>query len=77
MSPVQLDELRPLHWGHSAPLHEIVIMIAGHHIYHAGELNQLLSIHRREAWEEAEEVEENNVSTVGYRVRPRWSETPS
>jgi len=70
----QLDELRPLHWGEEAPLRDIVIMIAGHHIYHAGELNQILSIYRGEAWEEGEEVEENNISTIGHRVRPPWLE---
>lgn len=70
----QLDELRPLHWGQKAPLYDIVVMIAGHHIYHAGELNQVLSICRGEAWEEGEEVEENNVATVGHRVRPPWLE---
>ena len=68
----QLDELRPLHWGARAPLYQIVTIIAGHHIYHAGELNQVLSICRGEAWEEREEVEENNISTVGHRVRPPW-----
>lgn len=70
----RLDELRPLHWGEKAPLYDIVVMIAGHHIYHAGELNQVLSICRGEAWEEGEEVEENNVSTIGHRVRPPWLE---
>jgi len=68
----QLDELRPLHWGKRAPLHEIVTIIASHHVYHAGELNQLLSICRGEAWEETEEVEENNISTDGHRVKPGW-----
>jgi hypothetical protein len=68
----QLDELRPLHWGQRAPLYEIVIIIASHHLYHAGELNQVLSISRGEAWEEMEEVEENNISTVGHRVKPPW-----
>jgi hypothetical protein len=70
----QLDELRPLHWGEKAPLYDIVVMIAGHHIYHAGELNQVLSICRGEAWEEGEEVEENNVSTIGHRVVPPWKQ---
>jgi hypothetical protein len=32
----------------------------------------LLSIYRGEAWEETEEVEENNISTIGHRVRPLW-----
>jgi len=68
----QLDELRPLHWGQRMPLYEIVTIIAGHHLYHAGELNQVLSICRGEAWEETEEVEENNISTVGHRVKPPW-----
>jgi hypothetical protein len=68
----QLDELRPLHWGQRVPLFDIVVIVAGHHSYHAGELNQVLSIYRGEAWEEGEEVEENNVSTVGHRVVPPW-----
>ncbi len=72
VSPEQWDELRPLHWGEQVPLAEIVIRIAQHHVYHAGELNQLLSIYRGEAWEETEEVEENNISTIGHRVRPPW-----
>lgn len=67
-----LDEPRPLHWGQSAPLYDIIVMIASHHIYHAGEINQLLAIYRGEAWEEGEEVEENHISTVGHRVRPPW-----
>ncbi len=66
------NEPRPLHWGQQAPLSEIVVMVAGHHLYHAGELNQVLSICRGEAWEDGEEVEENNISTVGHRVRPPW-----
>lgn len=70
----QLDELRPLHWGEKAPLYDIVVLIAGHHIYHAGELNQVLSICRGEAWEEGEEVEENNISTIGHRVVPPWKQ---
>ena len=68
----QLDELRPVHWGEKVPLYDIVVMIAGHHVYHAGELNQVLSICRGEAWEEGEEVEENNISTIGHRVKPPW-----
>jgi hypothetical protein len=32
----QLDELRPLHWGQRAPLYEIITLVAGHHLYHAG-----------------------------------------
>ena len=68
----RLDQPRPLHWGEQAPLFDIVAMIARHHVYHAGELNQILSIARGEAWEEGEEVEENHISTAGHRVRPPW-----
>ena len=64
----RVEDLRKLHWGEEAPLFDIVAMIARHHVYHAGELNQVLSICRGEAWEEGEEVEENNISTVGHRV---------
>ena len=72
-----LDELRPVHWGDKSPLHEIVRRITQHHIYHAGELNQILSIYRGEAWEETEEVEENNISTAGHRIRPPWMDEQS
>ena len=74
LSDDRLDELRPLHWGENAALWLIVGMIARHHVYHAGELNQVLSICRGEAWEEGEEVEENNISTIGHRVEPPWLE---
>lgn len=70
----QLDELRPLHWGEKAALFNIIVMVAGHNTYHAGELNQTLSIYRGEAWEEGEEVEENNISTEGHRVIPPWKQ---
>lgn len=73
----QLEEQRPLHWGEKASLFDIVSRIARHHVYHAGELNQVLSIVRGEAWEEGEEVEENNVSTAGHRVKPPWREVAS
>jgi hypothetical protein len=63
-----MDEPRPWHWGGQGPLFNIVLTIAHHHVYHAGEANQVLSIVRGEAWEEGEEVEENNVSTLGHRV---------
>jgi len=72
VSEEQLGEPRPLHWGQQEPLYDIVVRIAAHHLYHAGELNQVLSICRGEAWEETEEVEENNISTLGHRVRPPW-----
>jgi uncharacterized damage-inducible protein DinB len=72
----QIEELRPAHWGEKLPLFEILVLIAMHHEYHAGEINQLLSIYRGEAWEEGEEVEENHVSTVGHRVIPPWKREP-
>ncbi len=68
----ELDQHRPVHWGETKPLIDIVRMIANHHVYHAGEINQLLSIHRHEAWEEGEEVEENNIASDGHRVVPPW-----
>ncbi len=74
VTEIQLDESRRLHWGETAPLYQIVVLVAGHHLYHAGELNQTLSICRGEAWEEGEEVEENNISTASHRVRPDWME---
>lgn len=70
------DALHALHWGERRPLGEIVVMIANHHVYHAGEINQILSIARGEAWEETEEVEENHVSTAGHRVWPPWMPKP-
>lgn len=67
----QLGE-KPLHWGGTAPLPTIVYMVAYHLVYHAGEINMLLSIKRGEAWEYTEEVEENHISTLGHGVRPEW-----
>jgi hypothetical protein len=67
-----IEELRPLHWGAQASLFDIVVIIATHHCYHAGEINYLLSMARGEAWEEGEEVEENHICTLGHRVRPPW-----
>lgn len=75
LTGAQLDEPRPLHWGETRPLFDIVVMISNHHVYHAGELNMLLSIARGEAWEEGEEVEENHISTVGHRLAPEWITT--
>jgi uncharacterized damage-inducible protein DinB len=66
------DEPRPCHWGSSAPLWDIVLMVANHWTYHAGEINAILAIARGEAWEYTEEVEENHISTAGHRVRPGW-----
>jgi uncharacterized damage-inducible protein DinB len=69
---VDLMEATPVHWGGSAPLQDIVNMVATHWVYHAGEVNVILAIRRGEAWEYTEEVEENHISTVGHRVRPAW-----
>jgi hypothetical protein len=70
--PANLDLERSVHWGKTAPLREIVAMVAGHWQYHAGEINAILAIRRREAWEYGEEVEENHISTAGHSVRRRW-----
>jgi hypothetical protein len=70
--PADLASVRPLHWGDSAPLREIVAMVAGHVTYHAGEINEILAIRRGEAFEMGEEVEENHIATEGHRVRPLW-----
>jgi uncharacterized damage-inducible protein DinB len=67
-----LDQQRPVHWGETMPLESIVRLIANHHVYHAGEINQLLSVSRHEAWEEGEEVEENLTASDGHRVIPPW-----
>jgi hypothetical protein len=72
VEPAAVFELRPVHWGEVFPLYEIVLKISNHTTYHAGEINQLLSIAREEAWEIGEEVEENLVSTIGHRVIPPW-----
>ncbi|MCH8850404.1 MAG: DinB family protein [Chloroflexi bacterium] len=66
------DEERLLHWGEKAPLFDIVVLNAAHWTYHTGELNEVLSILRGEAWVYTEEVEENHISTVGHRIRPAW-----
>jgi hypothetical protein len=71
----ELDQSKPVHWGDTMPLFDIVLRTANHHIYHAGEINQLLSIYKQEAWEEEEEVEENNISTVGHQVVPPWKQS--
>ncbi len=70
--PAELDQRRPVHWSEMMPLVNIVQMTANHLIYHAGEINQLLSIFRHEAWEEGEEVEENLTASTGHRVVPPW-----
>lgn len=68
----EFDEERPLHWGEKVPLFDIVTLVAAHWTYHTGELNEVLSILRGEAWVYTEEVEENHISTVGHRIRPEW-----
>jgi NTP pyrophosphatase (non-canonical NTP hydrolase) len=73
LSDESFDEPRPCHWGATAPLFEIVLMVLGHWIYHSGELNQILAVLREEAWELGEEVEENHISTAGHRIRPNWA----
>jgi len=50
----------------------VELLQACHWCYHAGELNEILSIIRGEAWEYCEEVEENHISTAGHRVKPGW-----
>ena len=67
-----LDGPRPLHWGGTATLGQIVVMVDHEVMYHTGELNMLLSIARGEAWEYTEEVEENHISTIGHGVRANW-----
>jgi Protein of unknown function (DUF664) len=67
-----LDQSRPVHWGATAPLGQIVIMVDHEVMYHTGEINMLLAIARGEAWEYTEEVEENHLSTFGHGVRPNW-----
>jgi hypothetical protein len=67
-----LDQQRLVHWGDTLPLIDIMRIIGNHHIYHAGEINQLLSVFRQEAWEEGEQVEENLTASDGHRVIPPW-----
>ncbi len=68
----ELEEQRPLHWGETMRLFDIIRLISHHFVYHAGEINQLLSIYRQEAWEEGEQVEENVIASEGHRVIPPW-----
>jgi Protein of unknown function (DUF664) len=67
-----LDANHPVHWGGALPLREIIVIVAAHWHYHAGEINALLAVRRGEAWEYGEEVEENHISTAGHGVRPDW-----
>ena len=72
LDEADFDLPHPCHWGATAPLFDIVLMVANHWCYHAGEINEILSILRGEAWEYSEEVEENHLPTAGHRVRPNW-----
>lgn len=67
-----LEAPRPVHWGDTVSLIHIIVDVAGHWRYHAGEINAILAIHRAEAWEYTEEVEENHISSHGHGVRPAW-----
>jgi hypothetical protein len=69
---VDLAAPRPVHWGDRWPLRGIVASAAAHYAYHAGEINLILSVRRREAWEYGEHVEENHIATVGHTVRRPW-----
>jgi uncharacterized damage-inducible protein DinB len=69
---VDLGEPRPVHWGETWPLRDIVAYVAAHWAYHAGEINMILAIQRGEAWEYGEHVEENHISTIGHSVRRPW-----
>jgi uncharacterized damage-inducible protein DinB len=69
---VDLDETRPVHWGETWPLRDIVAYVAAHWAYHAGEINLILAVRRGEAWEYGEHVEENHISTIGHSVRRPW-----
>jgi len=72
LDDADLGAMRSLHWGETVPLREILIRVAAHWLYHAGEINEILAIRREEAWEYTEEVEENHIRTAGHRVRPMW-----
>lgn len=61
------DHATPVHWGGTAALRDIVIMVTSHWLYHEGEINAILAIGLGEAWEYGEEVEENDLSTIGHR----------
>lgn len=67
-----LEVPKPVHWGGTAPLSELVAMVTAHWTYHAGEINAILAIRREQAWEYGEEVEENHIATGGHGVRPAW-----
>jgi uncharacterized damage-inducible protein DinB len=68
----ELDAPHRCHWGATMPLFDIVVLVANHWTFHTGEINEVLSIARGEAWEYSEEVEENHISTAGHRMRAQW-----
>jgi len=72
LSDEAFDEQRPVHWGATMPLFDIILINTNHWAYHTGEMNAILSILRGEAWEYTEEMEENHISTAGHRLRPDW-----
>lgn len=67
-----LDQPRRAHFGGRLPLGTLLGIQMFHVVYHAGELNMLLSIKRGEAWEWGEEVEENHIDTFGHGLRGNW-----
>jgi uncharacterized damage-inducible protein DinB len=69
---IDLDESRPVHWGETWPIRDIIAYVAAHWAYHAGEINLILAVRRSEAWEYGEHVEENHISTIGHSVRRPW-----
>jgi uncharacterized damage-inducible protein DinB len=69
---IDLDESRPVHWGETWPIRDIIAYVAAHWAYHAGEINLILAVRRNEAWEYGEHVEENHISTIGHSVRRPW-----
>jgi uncharacterized damage-inducible protein DinB len=72
VAEADLGSVRPVHWGETKPLRDIVAIMAANWAYHAGEINEILAIGRGEAWEWGEEVEENHISTEGHGVQPPW-----
>jgi hypothetical protein len=72
LSDEVFDEQRPVHWGATMPLFDIILINTNHWAYHTGEMNAILAILRGEAWEYTEEMEENHISTAGHRLRPDW-----
>lgn len=72
VADADLGVIRPLHWGERAALRDTVAIMVAHWAYHAGEINEILAIRRREGWEWGEEVEENHIPNDGHGVQPPW-----